>query len=118
MSNLSKVSETMKKSLNYWLFFVNILLHHHQKLFRRLGKDLIFFPDHIHFNLNGRRQGAKRKFAVTRSIDDTVKTDSVPQPFFHKQGSIEQQIISHNDVQLREAALHPLGYSAALSFLL
>lgn len=93
-------------NMNKFLLLQNrvyILLHHQQEFFSRFGKNLIFLPDHIHFNLNGRIKGAETEFAVTGSIDDSVIADCVSQSLFHKKRDIEQQIVSHNNIQFVSA---------------
>lgn len=66
------------------------------------------------WSFNGRRQRAETKPAVTGCIDDFVEAYGIYKPFFHKQGGIKKEVVSHNNIKFRDTALHPLDKLPAI----
>lgn len=83
-----------------------------QKLLGSLGENLILFPHDTKPGLQGGGERAEAKFAVPGGIDDFVQCDGITNPFFHKQGRVEEQVIGHDNIQFADISLQPCRHIA------
>ena len=75
------------------------LLHRLKETPRRLGKDLIFFPDDIAWCLQGRREGAEAQ-AGPLCVDQLVKAQGIAQALVYQEGGVEHQVVGRHHIQL------------------
>ena len=74
----------------------------------RFGKAVLLLPDQIDMGGKLRLQRPKAEGAVRTGINQLVQAKRISQAFFYHEGSIVEQIISGNDVQVLRLFLQPV----------
>ena len=87
----------MSEPVSYDFFLHFFQLCH--EFFRRFRKHLVFFPYNAHPIFPSWAERAETEIAVSRSINDFIKSNRVAQTLIYHQGSIKKQVISRDDLQ-------------------
>ena len=89
--------------------FLELLLQPGKKQFGGSGEYLVFLPDHIQSGFQTGSERSEHKIAVCGDVQKFVQRDCEPDPVFHQERSVENQIERGHDIQLLVIVAEPLN---------